>query len=104
LGKNGGIQDIECQIMVFDQIADNGFFGHGFGKFQNENLGMHGYLLIQLAPKQNGLTSVYPQMVFLRSAGVGRHDLIPQNSLLFLRDKSVVRLGITQKSLFLDGH
>ena len=43
-------------------------------------------------------------MVFSRSAGVGRHDLTPQNSALFLRVKSDARLGRTRKSLFLDGH
>jgi len=43
-------------------------------------------------------------MAFSRPAGVGRQDLIPQNSSLFLRIKSAVRLGITRKSLFLDGH
>ncbi len=54
----------------------------------------HGYLLV----------SVYPQMVFSRDIGVGRHDLTPQNSTLLLRVKSVVRLDLTQKSSFLDGH
>jgi hypothetical protein len=43
-------------------------------------------------------------MAFLRPAGVERHDYIPQNSSLFLWIKSAVRLGITQKSLFMDGH
>jgi hypothetical protein len=43
-------------------------------------------------------------MVFFRDIGVGRHDLTPQNSTLFLRVKSVVRLDLTEKSSFLDGH
>jgi hypothetical protein len=43
-------------------------------------------------------------MVFLRDIGVGRHDLTPQNSSLFLRFKSDARLDLTQKSLFLDRH
>jgi len=43
-------------------------------------------------------------MTFLRDIGVGRHDLTPQNSTLFLRVKSAVRLDLTQKFLFLDGH
>ena len=43
-------------------------------------------------------------MVFSRPAGVGRHDLTPQNSTLLLRVKSDARLVITRKSLFLDGH
>ena len=51
-------------------------------------------------------------MVFLRDFGVGRHDLNPQNSPLFLRVKSDARLAcsepvegeLTQKSSFLDGH
>jgi len=43
-------------------------------------------------------------MVFFRDIGVGRHDLTPQNSTLLLRVKSVVRLDLTQKSSFLDGH
>jgi len=43
-------------------------------------------------------------MVFFRDIGVGRHDLTPQNSTLFLRVKSDVLLDLTQKSLFLDGH
>ena len=43
-------------------------------------------------------------MVFFRDIGVGRHDLTPQNSSLLLRVKSVVRLDLTQKSSFLDGH
>lgn len=47
--------------MVFDQIADYGFFSHDFGKFQNENLGMHGYLLKQLYPELNGSTYGYVQ-------------------------------------------
>jgi len=43
-------------------------------------------------------------MVFFRDIGVGRHDLTFQNSSLLLRVKSVVRLDLTQKSSFLDGH
>jgi len=61
-------------------------------------------------------------MVFFRDIGVGRHDLNPQNSPLFLRFKSDARLAehnafikrreipllfsgaLTKKSLFLDGH
>jgi len=43
-------------------------------------------------------------MVFSRDIGVGRHDLNPQNSTLFLRFKSDTRLDLTKKSLFLDGH
>jgi len=43
-------------------------------------------------------------MVFFRDIGVGRHDLTPQNSTLFLRVKSGTRLDLTQKSSFLDGH
>jgi len=43
-------------------------------------------------------------MVFFRDIGVGHHDLTPQNSTLLLRVKSVVRLDLTQKSSFLDGH
>jgi len=50
------------------------------------------------------LLSAHPQMVFFRDIGVGRHDLTPQNSTLLLRVKSVVRLDLTQKSSFLDGH
>jgi len=41
-------------------------------------------------------------MVFLLDSGVGCHDLTPQNSRLFLRVKSVTRLGLEQKSSFLD--
>ncbi len=48
--------------------------------------------------------SAHPQMVYLRDFCVGRPDLTPQNSMLFLRVKSVVRLELTQKSSFLDGH
>jgi hypothetical protein len=33
LGQNSGIEYIEGEIMVFNQIADNGFFSYGFGKF-----------------------------------------------------------------------
>ncbi len=36
-------------------------------------------------------------------AGVERLDSIPQISPLILRIKSTARLGITRKSLFLDG-
>jgi len=43
-------------------------------------------------------------MVFLRDFGVERHDLIPQNSSLFLGIKSAARLELTQKSSFIDGH
>jgi hypothetical protein len=43
-------------------------------------------------------------MVFLCDIGVGRHDLTPQNSTLFLGVKSAARLDLTQKSSFLDGH
>jgi len=43
-------------------------------------------------------------MVFFRDICVGRHDLTPQNSTLFLRVKSVVRLDLTEKSSFLGGH
>jgi len=50
------------------------------------------------------LNSAHPQMVFFRDIGVGRHDLTPQNSTLLLRVKSAVRLDLTQKSSFLDGH
>jgi len=43
-------------------------------------------------------------MVFFRDTGVGRQDLTPQNSTLFLRVKSDARLGLTKKSSFLGGH
>jgi len=53
---------------------------------------------------RGSLFCAHPQMVFFRDIGVGRHDLTPQNSTLFLRVKSVVRLDLTQKSSFLGGH
>jgi hypothetical protein len=39
-------------------------------------------------------------MALLRDFGVGRHDLNPQNSQLFLRFKSNVRLELTQNLSF----
>jgi len=50
------------------------------------------------------LVSGHPQMVFFCDIGVGRHDLTPQKNTLLLRAKAVVRLDLTQKSSFLDGH
>jgi hypothetical protein len=43
-------------------------------------------------------------MAFLRDFGVGRHDLTPQNSALFLRVKSATRLELTQKYSFRKGY
>jgi len=43
-------------------------------------------------------------MALLRDFGVGRHDLNPQNSTLFLRFKSAARLELTQNPSFVDGH
>ena len=31
-GQNSGIENIEGEIVVFYQIADNGLFSYGFGK------------------------------------------------------------------------
>jgi len=50
------------------------------------------------------LSSAHPQMAFLHDFGVGRHDLNPQNSPLFLRFKSDVRLELTQNRSSVDGH
>jgi hypothetical protein len=43
-------------------------------------------------------------MALLRDFSVGRPDLNPQNSTLFLRFKSDARLELTQNSSFVDGH
>jgi hypothetical protein len=43
-------------------------------------------------------------MALLRDFGVGRHDLNPQNSLLFLWFKSDTRLELAQNSSSVDGH
>jgi len=40
--------------------------------------------------------SFQPQMALLHDFGVGRHDLNPQNSSLFLRFKSDTRLELAQ--------
>jgi len=50
------------------------------------------------------LTSAHPQMALLRDFSVGRRDLNPQNSTLFLRFKSDARLELTQNPSFVDGH
>ncbi len=42
----------------------------------------------------------YLKNVFWPNLGVGRHDLNPQNSLLFLGFKSDVRLDLEPKSYF----
>ena len=46
--------------------------------------------------------SVNPQMALLRDFSVGRRDLNPQNSTLFLRFKSDARLELTQNPSFVD--
>ena len=43
-------------------------------------------------------------MVLLRDFSVGRRDLNPQNSTLFLRFKSATRLELTQNPSFVDEH
>jgi len=43
-------------------------------------------------------------MALLRNFCVGRHELNPQNSSLFLRFKSDVRLELAQNPSFVDGH
>jgi hypothetical protein len=43
-------------------------------------------------------------MVLLCDFSVGRHDLNPQNSTLFLRFKSDARLELTQNPSFVDEH
>jgi len=43
-------------------------------------------------------------MAFLRDFSVGRRDLNPQNSLLFLRFKSDIRLELTKKFSFIEEH
>ena len=43
-------------------------------------------------------------MALLRDFSVGRRDLNPQNSTLFLRFKSDARLELTQNPSFVDGH
>ena len=43
-------------------------------------------------------------MALLRDFFVGRHDLNPKNSRLFLRFKSGARLELTQNPSFVDGH
>jgi hypothetical protein len=48
--------------------------------------------------------SAHPQMALLRDFSVGRRDLNPQNSALFLRFKSDARLEITQNPSFVGGH
>ena len=50
------------------------------------------------------LFSAHPQMALLRDFSVGRRDLNPQNSALFLRFKSDARLELTQNPSFVDGH
>ncbi len=43
-------------------------------------------------------------MALLRDFSVGRRDLNPQKSMLFLRFKSGTRLELTQNPSFVDGH
>ena len=50
------------------------------------------------------LSSAHPQMALLRDFCVERHDLNPQNSLLFLRFKSDARLELTQYFSSVDRH